>query len=225
MFGGLKNLFPDEPRPMRVLRGPFRGAVIMMSPRHSVRKIFGIYEHELNDWVERALSAVTRVVDVGANDGYFCFGSAAAFRRRRTAGEIIAFEPQREHVDTLKASMKYCDLGQIRVVEIFVGSKLMPGTSTLDAIRWEQGDPGARDNTLIKIDVEGGELDVLHGASSWLRATNRFLIEVHLEALGSEILKLFASQEMKLRRIDQSPLPLIGGESRLQENFWLVSDI
>ena len=37
---------------------------------------------------------VSRVVDVGANDGYFTFGSAAAFRRLAKTGEIIACEPR-----------------------------------------------------------------------------------------------------------------------------------
>jgi hypothetical protein len=61
----------------RIWRGPFRSARIVMNPRNSLRKIFGLYEHELNDWLEQALRWVSRVVDVGANDGYFTFGSAA----------------------------------------------------------------------------------------------------------------------------------------------------
>ena len=68
-----------------------------MTPRNSVRKILGLYERELNMWLELALQKVTRVLDVGANDGYFTFGCAAVFRRLGKAGEIIAFEPQARH--------------------------------------------------------------------------------------------------------------------------------
>src|SRR5437588_5339980 len=100
-----KVVLPDRARPTRILRGPFRGAVIVMSPRNSLRKIFGLYEHELNPWLNRSLPRVRRVIDVGANDGYFTFGCAAAFRRLGKTAEIIAFEPQQEHVNTLRQSM------------------------------------------------------------------------------------------------------------------------
>jgi tRNA G46 methylase TrmB len=91
---------------MRVWRGPFRGARIVMNPRDSLRKIFGLYEHELNDWLEAALRRVIRVVDVGANDGYFTFGCAAAFKRLGKAGEIIAIENQAQHIVKLRRSIQ-----------------------------------------------------------------------------------------------------------------------
>ena len=69
-------------------RGPFRGACIVINPRDSLRKILGVYEHELNPWLEQALRRVTRVLDVGANDGYFTFGCAAAFQRLGKTGEM-----------------------------------------------------------------------------------------------------------------------------------------
>ena len=61
----LKWLLPNRPIPTRIWRGPFRGASIVMNPRHSMRKIFGLYEHELNAWLEQALRKVTRVLDIG----------------------------------------------------------------------------------------------------------------------------------------------------------------
>ena len=54
-FSLLKSLLPDKPVPTRVLRGPFRGARIVMNRRESLRKIFGLYEHELNGWLNEAL--------------------------------------------------------------------------------------------------------------------------------------------------------------------------
>ncbi len=91
----LKLLLPDHPVPTRILRGPFRNARIVMNPRHSLRKVFGLYEHELNGWLEQVLRRVNRMLDVGANDDYFTLGSAVAFRRLGKAGEIFAFEPRR----------------------------------------------------------------------------------------------------------------------------------
>ena len=181
-------LLPNQPKPIRIRRGPFRGALVVMNPRNSMRKVFGIYEHELNSWLEQVLPCVIRVIDVGVNDGYFTFGCAAAFRRLGKTAEIIAFEPQREHLDTLQESLDKQPSGtaKIRLLQTLVGGKVSPGVTTLDAIRWDIGEPTCRTHTLVKIDVEGAELEVLHGAMSWLRGTNYFIIEVHEEVITGE---------------------------------------
>jgi hypothetical protein len=62
----LKQFLPDRAAQTRIWRGPFRGARIWLNPRHSLRKIFGLYENELNPWLEETLPRVVRVIDVGA---------------------------------------------------------------------------------------------------------------------------------------------------------------
>ncbi len=221
----LKNLLPDRSVPVRVWRGPLRGARVLMNPRNSLRKIFGLYEHELNGWLESALRLTNRVVDVGANDGYFTFGCAAAFRRLGKAGEIIAFEPMERHFNTLKSSVNNQKPNgtQITLVQNLVGAEIGPEITTLDAVRWQTGDSQSRTGALIKIDVEGAELDVLAGAGSWLNPQNYFLIEVHKESYLEIITQLFADKGLILDRIDHRSLWLIGGEYRDDENWWLVS--
>jgi hypothetical protein len=211
---------------MRILGGPFRGGVVMMNPRHSLRKLFGLYEHELNAWLEQIFPRITRVLDVGANDGYFTFGCAAAFRRLGKEGEIIAFEPEQRHMDSLRESGKKQPIGttHITLLQTLVGSDIRSGTTTLDAVRWRTGDPENRTHTLVKIDVEGAELEALNGASSWLNPTNYFLIEVHEESFLGRIVRLFAARGLRLARVDQRPLPLFGREMRSEKNWWLVSD-
>jgi Methyltransferase FkbM domain len=78
---------------------------------------------------------------------------------------------------------------------------------------------------LIKIDVEGAELEVLRGAHSWMNASNYFVIEVRQEPCLEQISCLFAEHQLRLIRIDQRPLPLLGREMRSKENWWLVSHL
>jgi hypothetical protein len=218
----LKALLPNRPMPLRIWRGPFRGARIVMNPRHSLRKVFGLYEHELNAWLEQALQRVNRVLDVGANDGYFTFGCAAAFRRLDKTGEIIAFEPQARHVQKLHSSIAAQAQPNIHfeIIHALVGRANGEGMTTLDALPAND-----RRNTLIKIDVEGAELDVVAGARSWLDTSNLFVIEVHEEKLLAELKQTFAERGLKLAQINQRPLPLVGRETRDENNWWLASDL
>jgi len=220
MLDTLKALLPDRPTPMRVWRGPFRGARVVMNPRASLRKVLGLYEHELNGWLETALRDVTRVLDVGANDGYFTFGCAAAFRRRGVPGEIIAFEAQARHVEELKASVaaQASDDIRIEVRQAFVGASSGGEMFALD-------DLGGADRarTLIKLDVEGAEEEVIAGAHTWLRPEHRFVIEVHRREFIERLQHVFAAHGLRLRLIEQQPLPLLGREERSLDNWWLVS--
>jgi hypothetical protein len=221
-----RSVLPDRVRPLRILRGPFGGAIIAMNPRNSLRKLVGLYEHELNRWLKTVLPRVTRVLDVGANDGYFTFGCAAAFRRLGKTGEIVAFEPQQQHIDELQKSLgQQAGKTRIRIVQSTVSDKEKPGVITLDSVKWERGNESARSDTLIKIDVEGAELEVLRGAESWMNASNYFVIEVHQDPYLEQISRLFAEHQLRLIRVDQRPLPLLGRETRSKENWWLVSHL
>jgi hypothetical protein len=197
----------------------------MLNPRNSLRKILGLYEHEINNWLDAALARVSRVIDVGANDGYFTFGCGAAFRRLGKSGEIVAFEPDERHFRTLQqsAAEQPSDGVKVTLVRSLVGAESKPGTTTLDTVRWKSGDPMDRTGTLLKIDVEGAEEDVLAGASAWLDRSNYFLIEVHKEAFLERISQKFAKKGLILDRVDQRPLRVIGREVRDTENWWLVS--
>lgn len=216
----LRSILPDRPVPMRIWRGPFRGARIVMNPRCSLRKAFGLFEHELNPWLERALRRAHRVLDVGANDGYYTFGSAAAFRRLGKAGEIIGFEPQARHVQELRDSIAAQEKSNIRIeiIHAMVGREVGEGMTTLDALPAND-----RRNTLVKIDVEGAELDVIAGAGSWMDESNLFVIEVHEEGFIAELQQTFAARGHELVLVEQRPLPLLGRETRIEKNWWLVS--
>jgi methyltransferase FkbM-like protein len=224
----LKNLLPDRPVATRIWCGPFRGACVLMNPRHSLRKAFGLYEHELNRWLEDALSRIETVIDIGANDGYFTFGCAAAFQRLKKQGKIFAFEPYEKAYTQLLATERRRQLNKgfltninISIVHRSVGSAESAQSTTLDTLI--RGSVIKPQRALIKIDVEGAECDVIDGASCWLNESNLFLIEVHTEMDVSSIQARFAREGLELDCIHQRPLRLLGHEHRQKGNCWLVS--
>jgi hypothetical protein len=199
---------------------------VRLNPRHSLRKILGIYEHELNGWLKTVLPRVNTVVDVGANEGYFTFGCAAAFRRLNKCGEIIAFEPEVQVFERLRRGMRNQQSDRVRISlhRNFVGSEVAPGKTTLDELARQRFSMDM-ENALIKIDVEGAELDVIAGASSWLNPTNYFLIEVHWdESFLTRLNKTFRDRGLRLRQINQQSLPILGYESRGRDQWWLVTE-
>ena len=111
------------------------------------------------------------------------------------------------------------------MIQRFVGRTEAPNTTTLETIQWKTGTPNDRRNTLVKIDVEGAELDVVAGARSWMDASNLFVIEVHEEGLLEQLKVVFAEHGHRLTRVNQRPLPVLGREERDEKNWWLVSDL
>lgn len=214
----LKSVLPDASVPTRIRRGPFRGATIVMNPRHSLRKVAGLYEHELNGWIERCLPRVSRVIDVGANDGYFTFGCAAAFKRLGIAAEIIAIEAQSQHVAQLRASTAQAGGARIEIIHARAAAATAGDAMTLDSLNVAD-----RQRTLIKVDVEGAEAEVIAGASEWMNPSNYFLIEVHAAPLMARLLAMFAEHGLTLDRVDQQPLWWLGREQRDAGNWWLLS--
>ena len=222
----LKSLIPKREMLVPILFGPFRGARIRMIPHDNLRKMFGLYEHELNNWLEAVLPRVDTVLDVGGNNGYFTFGCAAAFRRLKKSARILTFEPQAVHCELMRSTWALRSDGNVHIAiqQCVVGKEAGAGMETLDAAAASAGDLSTRP-ALIKIDVEGAELDVIDGASVWMNPRNYFLIEVHHREYLTRLQERFTAAGLRLERRDQRPLPVLGREHREETNWWLVSPL
>jgi hypothetical protein len=220
----LKHVLPPLATTLPIVAGPFRGGSFRGAPRDSIRKIIGAYEHELNPWLREHLSRADALFDVGANDGYFTFGCAAVFARLGKSAPIIAWEPDPGYAQVLEEH-KLALAGKgfnIKVVQKFVGEYASATTDRLADV--PPFDEKAATRTLIKIDVEGSELDVCRGAGDWLHPRNFFLVEVDAERLIEPLTDLFAAYGVQIRIVDQKAHWLLGRESREVDNRWMVSN-
>jgi FkbM family methyltransferase len=147
------------------------------------------------------------VIDVGATIGYFAVHFA---RRVGSAGTVIAFEPGRENVALLRWNVTRAGLRNVRIVEAALGDHDGEGTlflnpvhpadhRTFDAAEARPsrrirvvtldnmlGDPDAVARiALVKIDVQGAEMQVLRGMARTLKAatSSRLLVEFTPAAL------------------------------------------
>lgn len=166
--------------------------------------ILGTYEPEFLRALCKCVRHGDTCVDVGGNLGYYCLLMADLVGPE---GRVITFEPVEENLEVLKENIAVNRIKNVELVQTALGAQ--PGVlslirseagsisatpsvrgyavegaqssidvpvNTLDAYLEEKG----WRPTVIKIDVEGAELEVLRGAVNTLRvARPTVLLEVH----------------------------------------------
>lgn len=203
--GVLTQSAPSGLTQVSVAAGPLRGATFLLDLRTEKDLWLGNYEPELMTTLSRCLAAGDVVYDVGANLGYLTVAIARLVGDR---GSVHAFEPLPQNLDRLRHAVRSNHLeDQVHVVAAAVGRR--PGKESflkhesggmgklaysagrkiayqgrievtvlsLDGYHYERGEPAP---DWVKIDVEGGEADVLVGARRLLKEVRPgFLLEIH----------------------------------------------
>ena len=209
------------PRDLAVpsLRGELRGTKwIIESQRHACW--LGIYEKALQAVVAREVKPGGVFYDVGANVGFYTLLASALVG----PGKVFAFEPVPMNIYYLK---RHLELNQIKNVELFEAAvsdrngalsfleeetramgRLQPGGNcfvqsvTLDAL-FQKGRITSPD--YIKMDIEGAELQALHGASGIFRDFHPILfLATHGQDVHKDCCRLLESWGYEYRRLDES---------------------
>ena len=147
---------------------------------------YGHYEKEVESVLSELITKDTTFVDAGANVGYFTVLSS------RLAREVYAFEPAPAVFERLSRNVALNGLQNVRALQLALSrercklrlfeSKISPGhdstvkrfehnkSISVDAVRLDEVvDPSARE-VVMKVDVEGSEMDALLGARGLLRS-------------------------------------------------------
>ncbi|MBD2121682.1 FkbM family methyltransferase [Trichocoleus sp. FACHB-262] len=180
----------------------------------------------MNPWLSQIIPKIQVVWDVGANDGYFTYGCAQALKRHHADGHIISFEPALAEQPALSVPAtwsQYADI-QFEFIPLFVGATSNESTITLDKAYDERpslhGKPA-----LIKVDVEGAEVEVLKGAMSLLEEPHHWVVEVHGDHLLEPVLDFFAKAKRPVDVRLLQPHWLLGPESRTIKTCWVTTQL
>lgn len=161
-------------------------AHIPVSHAHAGLLTSGLLELSVQEAMKRLLGPGDVFYDVGANVGFFALAGARLVGR---TGAVYAFEPVPENAAAIRASAELNGLAHVEVVETAVGratgrERLLLvedlSWSRLESQGWHSrtretldieivaiddlvADGRLRPPQLVKIDVEGGEIDALMG--------------------------------------------------------------
>jgi FkbM family methyltransferase len=178
--------------------------------------VLGTADYDEQTWFAEHVASGSTFYDIGANVGFFTLVAAKIVGAE---GVVVAFEPLPANVGQLEKNVALNALSNVTVIPKAVGAiegvaGLVLGDDARDNSRLSDGqtdgedeievpvttvDAAVREHDLrmpdvMKIDVEGAEIDVLRGALETIRRS-RPLIVVEVHGIGSEFAD-FADQEL-----------------------------
>jgi FkbM family methyltransferase len=184
--------------------------------------VYGSFEAAEIDLLRNWARPGSTVVDAGANVGLFTIPLALAVGER---GRVLACEPAESNVSRLSANLHRNELANVDVVPAALGSARGTATLVLDAdaayhsvsagdavagtrVPVERLDDlwaraGRPTVSVLKVDVEGTELDVLEGGVELLRACRpAVLVEAAETQRAHDVTQLMAALGYRLQPED-----------------------
>jgi FkbM family methyltransferase len=187
---------------------------------HNDEYVRGDYEQPIQEAVARRLSPGMIFCDVGANAGFFSLLGAAIVGSK---GAVISFEPHPETANQLRQQMAVNGCNNVEIIEAAVCDKVgnaefsddtvavmasltqIGGGRRTITVKTETLDSAFRLRPapdLIKIDVEGAEIDALRGGEQLIhRKKPVLLVEIHSPELAMEydaVMKRFNYRTLSL---------------------------
>lgn len=200
----------------KIMNGPLKGKKWHYRKGTSLWIPLGNYENETAGWLMEQFDENTTFFDVGANLGYFTLMSSFKINK----GKIFAFEPVPKNIAILKKNLELNDVKNVQLIEKALSVKegkahfaveengANSHFEDIDLVHAKMNkedvvevnvttlDIFCKENNVIpdviKVDVEGAEVDVLKGATELLKQKKtKWLVSVHTDPLMKGTLQIF----------------------------------
>jgi predicted RNA methylase len=182
----------------------------------------GLFEKEIHCWLKRFCQGIATAIDIGAAEGEYTL----FFLLRTPAKTVFAFEPDTRVLPMLEENLRANALERSSSVKLcteFVASsgRAGDGRLALDSLLDSIETP-----CLIKVDVDGAEMDVLKGAGQLNSsgADIRWLIETHSRKLENDCAQALAEAGFNIQIIHNAWWRRFLPELRpIEHNRWLAA--
>jgi FkbM family methyltransferase len=201
---------------VRVLSGVNRGQRWIAGANNSNALWIGTYEADHVSAIQKLIHPGMVIYDVGANAGYY---TLAFSRLVGESGHIFSFEPEARNADLLRRHLKMNHINNVSFVQTAVSnavgmagfegaastgrisdvsSYLVPTTSLDEFVA--AGNPPP---SLVKMDIEGGEIAGLEGARGILEQRNTlWMLATHGAEIKSRCIETLRSYGYRLTGFD-----------------------
>jgi hypothetical protein len=213
------RVVPRGRRPFVVRAGIANRVKMNLDLSYQSQIWLGLIERELYPWFRKLSGDIVTAVDVGADEGFYTL----FFLCKTSATRVFAFEPESEGRSRLMDNVL---LNRNQTERLSLSSKYVSSVDsnescTLDSL--EIVPP-----CLIKVDVEGAEMDVLHGATKLLATRGvRWIIEVHSPLLRDQCKRVLSAADLEVHEVSEASwrwiLPELRPRQRHQASRWLVA--
>lgn len=206
-------------RAREISRGLLKGLKFYVDTSNKSMRLLGLDESEIAS-VTREMAAQARsAADVGSNDGWY----ALYFASRPNITRVLAFDPGEQVVEAMRQNFQLNDpalLAKTTLVNAFVGNN----TGQSGWVRLDDYVAHLPEPILLKIDVDGGEIDVLEGGRQLLARDCRLIVETHSTELEKGCIQRLESMGYSCRIIGNAWYRALIPEHReIEHNRWFVA--
>ncbi|UKN01235.1 FkbM family methyltransferase [Paracrocinitomix mangrovi] len=218
---------------LKIRRGPMKGVKWSTMVPDS-RYLLGIYESDLTEKIISAVTDGKRLVDIGANAGYF---SLVASKYGHKELSHIAAEPFPANVQLIQEHLKINNISNVVIEASAIADKNgeveFSNTDNLAANTYKSESSihkenliklnaidlntlsekyDLKDNCFMKIDVEGAEFDVLQGGKAYLEKFHPEIVlathDCHVKGVKEKCLNFLMDLGYSCQPIiDEKPIP------------------
>lgn len=207
--------------PRKVKFGIFKEIFFLLDYKCQTQLYFGLWEKEIYKFVKELSKGIITAIDVGAGEGEYTL----YFLKKTSAKKIFACEPDQDCrkilINNVKLNYPNYPLKdrKLELVSRPIGIA-SESKCALDSLVTSIETP-----CLIKVDIEGEEMDLLRGAETLLKQPQiRWIIETHSKKLEKQCMQILR-QEGYITRIAASAWwrLFIPEERPISYNSWIVA--
>jgi hypothetical protein len=211
-----KIVFGSKPI-QRIKAGIAKGIKMNIDINSKSQRVLGLDEREIQKAFKEYSKMATHFFDIGGSDGYY----SLIYRKFNPSGVIYNFEAQ-EHFK--KEQVEHFNMNSFNPIQ-FQFSKFVSDLNDDKNISIDELFKETNQKLLFKIDVDGGEMDVLNGMQETIKNnTCYFIIETHSVQLEKDCLKFLENCGYKTTLIDVAWYRKFVPEDRPTEhNRWFTA--
>jgi hypothetical protein len=207
-------------RPREISRGLLKGLKFNVDTSNKSMRLLGLDESEIAAVTREMAAKAKSAADVGANDGWY----ALYFASRPNITRVFAFDPGAQVLEATRKNFELnhpAFLAKTTLVTGFVGNKAgESGWVRLDDYLSQMVEP-----ILLKIDVDGGEIDVLEGGREMLSRDCRLIVETHSAELEKGCIQRLEAMGYECKIIGTAWYRALIPEHReIEHNRWFVAE-